>query len=153
MPCWCLCFDIWGIHEVSEGLLLFSPGDYFMEHLLYLFTQSLHLQQCQRGSCGQTQCSPSLWKHHCPWEQLGVAVGRLEAFLGEEKGASQGPVCRSPARGTLRKHIQSGPSQSEGHVTGPGGLCTRMASREHSRPCLYHQDRASLAVLSGSSAA
>ena len=71
------------------------------------------------------------------WRGSLQLEGRLEAFLAEEKGASQGQVCRGPTRGTLRK--QSGPSQSEGHVTGPGGLCTRMASRERSRPCLYHQ--------------
>ena len=137
LPCFCHCFDIWGILEVSKEFLLFSPSNYYMKHLLDLFSQSFLFMTMQMVIMSGRRCAPPASGSIIALVTWLPAVGgEARSIPGRGRLGFQGQLCRGTARGTLWKQIQLGSPQSEGHVEGAGWLCTRMAPDEHSRLCL-----------------
>lgn len=69
----------------------------------------------------QRLCSPSLWEHHSSCNMTPWSRGEAGNSPGREQGGFPGPALQGP----LWKHVQWGPSQSEGRVAERGWLCTR----------------------------
>ena len=153
LPCWCLCFDIWGIREVSENLLLFSPGNYFTEHLLDLFTQSLHSQQCPRWSRLQTLCSPSFWKHHCSCDMaLCSWKGGWKLSWQRERGLPRASFAGVPQGGLSGSTFSQVLPRVRGAWQDQVGAAEEWPSGGAPDPVCTTSIHAAPSVLSGSSA-